>query len=127
MFDVLRWISRFLAVPLLPSHPRRYKNLLARPTILRELTAERETLLAQLTALLDSMDGEYVWRVAKGACVRVCSCACLRARACVCLCVLARVCGLVDCRDGPSVFVEGGEGYAESLGWYACGVPAVSP
>ncbi len=38
----------------------RYKHLLSRPTILRELTAERETLLAQLTALLDSMDGEYV-------------------------------------------------------------------
>ncbi len=34
--------------------------MLSRPTILRELTAERETLLAQLTALLDSMDGEYV-------------------------------------------------------------------
>ena len=38
---------------------RRFKHLLSRPTILRELTAERETLLAQLTALLDAMDGEY--------------------------------------------------------------------
>lgn len=39
--------------------PYRYKHLLSRPVILRELTAERETLLAQLTALVESMDGEY--------------------------------------------------------------------
>jgi dynein heavy chain 2, cytosolic len=43
---------------------RRYKNLLARPTILRELVAERETLLAQLTAMVEAMDGEYETKAA---------------------------------------------------------------
>ena len=42
----------------------RYKNLLARPTILRELVAERETLLAQLTAMVEAMDGEFETRLA---------------------------------------------------------------
>jgi hypothetical protein len=42
----------------------RYKNLLARATILRELVAERETLLAQLTAMVEAMDGEYETKAA---------------------------------------------------------------
>ncbi len=117
-------IPRACYLPV-PSHPRRYKNLLARPTILRELTAERETLLAQLTALLDSMDGEYVWL-----CSRVCLCACLCARVCSCVPVCACVCVCVNARMCACVYAAGGGvggRLARSLGRYLCDLPAVSP
>ena len=52
------WLAVSPAFGLAGRHCR-FKHLLARSTILRELTAERETLLAQLTALVESMDGEY--------------------------------------------------------------------
>lgn len=40
----------------------RYKNLLRRPNVARELAGERATLLAQLSAYVEALDGEFETR-----------------------------------------------------------------
>lgn len=44
----------------------RFRNLLKRPTIARALAAERDSLLAQLSAYVENMDGEYEVRSGAG-------------------------------------------------------------